>query len=127
MAATGRTVRQRADRQRSGAVRAGLAPLILALLSGAVMLQSGCGQAPARAGSRVVSGPQVLRAQGAIHRTGPGETLRWIASDRGFHRIELEALNPQWKSVTIPPGTLIRLPIGKPKIRRIHNLQGGTR
>jgi hypothetical protein len=100
---------------------------MLALLSGAVMLQSGCGQAPVRAGLRVVSGPQVLRAQGAIHRTGPGETLRWIASDRGFHRIELEALNPQWKSVTIPPGTLIRLPIGKPKIRRIHNLQGGTR
>ena len=122
MAPTGRT-----GRQRRAVVAAGLAPVMLALLSGAVVLQSGCGQAPVRAGSRVVSGPQVLRAQGAIHRTGPGETLRWIASDRGFHRIELEALNPQWKSVTIPPGTLIRLPIGKPKIRRIHNLQGGTR
>jgi len=122
LAPTGRT-----GRQRRAVVAAGLAPVMLALLSGAVMFQSGCGQAPVRAGSRVVSGPQVLRAQGAIHRTGPGETLRWIASDRGFHRIELEALNPQWKSVTIPPGTLIRLPIGKPKIRRIHNLQGGTR
>ncbi|MEE2857373.1 MAG: hypothetical protein VX949_08285 [Planctomycetota bacterium] len=122
MVPTGRT-----DRQFGGAVRAGLAALILALLSGAVMLQSGCGQAPVRSGSQVASGPPVLRAEGAIHRTGPGETLHWIASDRGFHRIELEALNPQWKSVTIPPGTLIRLPIGKPKIRRIRNLQGGTR
>ena len=122
MAPTGRT-----DRQFGGAVRAGSAPLILALLLGTVMFQSGCGQAPVRAGSQVASEPQILRAQGAIHRTGNGETLRWIASDRGFHRMELEALNPQWKSVTIPPGTLIRLPIGKPKIRRIRTVQGGTR
>lgn len=119
---TGRT-----DQHRGAVVATGLAALILALLTGAVMFQSGCGRAPVRTGSQVASGPQILRAQGAIHRTGTGETLHWIASDRGFHRIELEALNPQWKSVTIPPGTLIRLPIGKPKIRRIQNLQGGTR
>ncbi|MDE0961273.1 MAG: hypothetical protein OSB09_10875 [Planctomycetota bacterium] len=67
----------------------------------------------------------VLRAQGAIHRTGSGETLLWIARDRGYQVIELESLNPRWKGVTIAPGTAIQLPMGKPKIRRIQQSSGG--
>jgi len=67
----------------------------------------------------------VLKDQGAIHRTGSGETLLWISRDRGYSVIELESLNPRWKGVTIAPGTEILLPVGKPMIRRVQKKSGG--
>ena len=90
---------------------------LLALFVGVV----GCSQPPS-----VEKVPiPVLKDQGAIHRTGSGETLLWISRDRGYSVIELESLIPRWKGVTIAPGTEILLPVGKPMIRRVQKKSGG--
>ena len=70
---------------------------------------------------------EVLRARGAIHVTGRGQSLRWIAADLGYTLQELEALNPRWQGVEIPSGEEIQLPVGKPRIRRVNSRTNGTR
>ena len=85
----------------------------------------GCESSPQRAPDGVSIG--VLRAEGAVYRTRSVETLQRIARDRGFDLIVLESLNSRWRGIEIPPGSEIRLPVGKPKIRRIRQGSEGTR
>ncbi len=85
---------------------------------------AGCGSTSQ--GTSAGSSARVMRAEGGVHRTRSVETLRRIARDRGFDLIILETLNPRWRGIGIPPGVEIRLPVGKPKIRRIRQGSEGT-
>lgn len=69
----------------------------------------------------------VLRAKGEVYRTRSVVTLEQIGRDRGYDLVLLQSLNPRWKGIAIPPGNDIRLPVGKPKIRRIRVRLGGSR
>ncbi|PCJ11659.1 MAG: hypothetical protein COB10_08590 [Planctomycetota bacterium] len=69
----------------------------------------------------------VLRAKGEVYRTRSIVTLEQIGRDRGYDLVVLESLNSRWRGIAIPPGIDIRLPVGKPKVRRIRVRPGGSR
>ncbi|MEE2890377.1 MAG: hypothetical protein VX404_08030 [Planctomycetota bacterium] len=94
---------------------------LLALL----VVAPGCGSGPPRASSAATVG--VLRAKGKVYRTKSVVRLAQIARDRGYDLVVLESLNPRWRGIAIPPGNDIRLPVGKPKVRRIRVRPGGSR
>ena len=111
------------DRSWAAPTRRSVAILIVVLWL--PWLGLGCGSTPH--GTSAASSVRVLRAEGRVYRTQTVETLRRIARDRGFDLVVLEALNPRWRGIGIPRGVEIRLPVGKPKIRRISQGSEGTR
>ncbi len=98
--------------------------VVVVLLATVPTLVVGC-RSTGRQGSQTPV--KVLRARGAVHVAGHGQTLRWIAADLGYTLQELEALNPRWQGVEIRSGEEIQLPVGKPRIRRVNSRSNGTR
>ncbi len=98
--------------------------VVVVLLATVPTLVGGCRSTGGQESQKQV---RVLRARGAVHVTGHGHTLRWIAADLGYTLQELEALNPRWQGVEIPAGEEIQLPVGKPRIRRVNSRSNGTR
>ncbi|HIA28007.1 MAG TPA: LysM domain-containing protein [Planctomycetes bacterium] len=88
----------------------------LALLA-AVALMAGCGGTP----ERTVDGvrPGVVVHTGRVHRVLPGETVAAISHEEGVPVEVIHNLNPGLGDGPLPVGTAVRLPMGKPEIRRI--------
>jgi len=97
--------------------------VLLAIL--AATLFAGCvGPSGVRdAGER----PGVVRHSGRVHRVLAGETVAAIAHEEGVPIKVIHGLNPGLGDGPLPVGTQVRLPVGKPDVRRVEVIEEGSR
>lgn len=95
------------------------------LTVGATILLAGCG------GPSEVRGaserPGVVRHSGRVHQVLNGETVAAIAHEEGVPIQVIHSLNPGLGDGPLPVGTEVRLPVGKPDIRRVEVIEEGSR